>query len=287
MIDMLSSFPSPCGNEEILKKYIMKKYPVDWCEDSIGNLIYHKKGTGPKIMIYCGIDEDGFLVMNSDGTKLNFNHFGNRKIYPGTVVSFGGYKGEICSDNKEDPLKDQYIKLISNYDIKPGQNAVSDFEFYQDDDLIYAKEAAKRIALCAILNSLDIDTDKDIYFVLGVQGNNSFKGLINATNTILPEKVYAFEETTMDEMTYLLYSSGYVASENVKKHFNNIIAKIDFLLIPEVDSEKKSSAPYFNSPETYVFGIPVKFSESLRQTSNVKYIDKVSNIIILILHQED
>ena len=50
MFEMLCAIPSPCGGEDIVKKYIMQKYP-ECKEDALGNLVL-KKGEGGKRLCF-------------------------------------------------------------------------------------------------------------------------------------------------------------------------------------------------------------------------------------------
>ena len=283
MLDMLCSFPSPCGNEEVLKRYIMKKYPADWYEDSIGNLIFHKNGTKEKVMLYVSIDEDGFLVMEKTDKQVFFAHLGNKKIFPGTNITFGGYKGVVCSSDENSDNSQQYIKLIADYDIKQGYNGVADFEYYEDEGIAYTKEAANRISLNAILELIDIETEYDLYFVLGVQSNKGYKGAITAVNSIKPDIILAFEQTTLNEISYKVTANGFMINPAAKEVVEELSGKVDFSVLPEINKECKSSAAYLKSPITVVFGIPVEFSEDLRQTVKIEYKDKIKMIIKNIL----
>lgn len=279
MLDMLCSFPSPCGNEDVLKRYIVKKYPADWYEDSIGNLILHKNGTKEKIMLYVSIDEEGFLVMEKTDRKIFFAHLGNKKIFPGMNVTFGGYKGVVCNENESSDNSEQFIKLLADYDIKQGDNGVADFEYYEDEGVAYTKEAANRISLNAILELIDIETEYDLYIVLGVQSNKGYKGAITVVNSIKPDIIYAFEQTTLDEISYKVTANGFMINPVAKEIVEELSEKVDFLVLPEINKECKSSATYLKAPVTVVFGIPVEFSDNLCQTVKLENKDKIKNII--------
>ena len=283
MLDMLCSFPAPCGNEEILKKYIVRKYPADWYEDSIGNLILHKSGTKEKIMLYVSIDEDGFLVMEKQDKKIYFAQLGNKKVYPGLCVNFGGYKGVVCSTDKDTPDKNQYIELLKEYEINQCDNGVADLEYYEDEGVAYTKEAASRLALDAILDVIDIKSDYDLYIVLGVQSNKGYKGAQNAVNSIKPDKIFAFEPTSLEELSYKVTTSGFMVNPECKNFVNELSENTSITIIPEINKEGKSCAMYLKSAFTVVFGIPVGFPEDIRQTVKIEYKNEVEKLIKTIL----
>ncbi len=276
---MLCAFPAPCGNEEILKKYIVKQYPAEWEEDNIGNLIYHKKGAGKKVMLYVGIDEDAFLVMDKKDKRISFAHFGNRAVYPGEIITFGGYKGIVCAENKEKPAENQYIELIEDADVFQGYNGVFDAQCHKDESVYLAKEAGKRAALKAILSNLNVKTDYDLYIVLGVLDNNGFKGAINASNYICPDTAFCFEQSSNSEITYKLMTDGFMINSEAKQIAETVSREVSFDIVPEINKKEKSVASAINAPQTIVFGVPVKFVDSPVQTVNINTENKISEIL--------
>ena len=283
MLDMICSFPSPCGNEEILKRYIIKKYPYDWEEDNIGNLILHKANGSEKLMLYVSIDEDGFLVVENTEGKVYFSHIGDKKVFPGTCISFGGYKGVVLSDNKENPEKEQYIKTVSECEISQGQNGVADLEYYEDEGVAFTKEAANRLVLDAILDLSLVETKYDLYIVLGVQSKNLYKGIKNAVNSIKPDKVIAFEQTTQKKMSYRVTAKNFMINPECKNYLEEISQKAELTFEPEINNKVNSVAGFVECPYTLVFGIPVEFPDDLRQAVKTEYKDKVQKLLKTII----
>ena len=199
MIDMLCAVPSPCGAEELIKKYISKKVSCEYYEDGIGNLILHFGSGSKKLMIYAPIDEDSLVVMSKDKNKVSFAHLGKTKLYPGMTVSFGGYKGVICSDEKK-PTEGQYIRLLTGNNVDIGASGVLDYEFYEEDDVVFAKHAAEKAAVCAMLECEGAESIYDVYFVFGVQGSNGHKGAVAASGSIKPDITVVFEGTEKRKM---------------------------------------------------------------------------------------
>ena len=274
MLEILSALNSPCGGEEHIKKYIKTKLSGAY-EDALGNLIYRKKGGEKKLMIFCALDEDAIVVMSKKEKKVNFAHIGDKKIYPGNTVSFGGYKGIICSDNKEKPTEDMYIRLIGGVEIEDGCIGTLDGEYYEEENIAFMKEAASKTAAAAMAECADCETNYDTYLVFGVLGKKSSRGLVGAVREIKPDKTLIFEQTSKESLTVKLLASGYVCSKEAAQE----ILDIDSSVIKEVDSGEKTSASFAEAENVVCIGIPVKYADSIRQEINLNVKDKLLNII--------
>ena len=82
---------APSGYEQELRKIIMRymrRYVDEVYVDKLGNLICHKKGKGPKIMLAAHMDEIGLIVkhIKNDG-KIYFSTIGGIE----TVTLLGQY----------------------------------------------------------------------------------------------------------------------------------------------------------------------------------------------------
>ncbi len=274
MLEILSALNSPCGGEEHIKKYIKTKLP-DAYEDDLGNLIFRKKGGEKKLMVYCALDEDAIVVMSQKDKKVNFAHVGDKKIYPGAAVSFGGYKGVVCSDNKDKPQEDMYIKLIGNVEIENGTIGVLEGEYYSEENFAFMKEAASRVAASAMIECADSETVYDTCFVFGVMGKKSSRGLVAAVREIKPDKTLVFEQTEKENLTVKLLATGYVCNKELAEEF----LEIEPTLEKEVNSEEKSSAAFAESENVVCIGVPVKYPDNIRQEINLEVKDKILNII--------
>ena len=76
MIKNLCEISSPSGGEEKIKEFIiseLEEFTDIFFEDSFGNLIFIKKGSGDRICIECGIDEPFLMVSESDDENLRFS----------------------------------------------------------------------------------------------------------------------------------------------------------------------------------------------------------------------
>lgn len=288
MFEMLCAIPSPCGGEDIAKKYIMQKFP-EAKEDALGNLVLKKGGNGKKIMLFASLDEDAAVAMEieNNGKKVHFAHLGKKKVFPGQSVSFGGYTGIVCSDG-DNPEKNQYITLVDCKEgIEKGRCGV--FEADAEGDLsdenstYLAKNAANRAAISAMLK--DFSTENEVYLVFGVQSNHRDKGLVSAIETINPDEVILFEETEREKFSIKLFGKGYSAGGEVSAKVEEVFSKcgIDFEKTADAKADTKGIA--LPSGISCVVGIPVVFSDFIRQGISVKTIYDLEKFIKCYLEE--
>ncbi|MBQ7039285.1 MAG: hypothetical protein IJN39_01840 [Clostridia bacterium] len=286
MFEMLCAIPSPTGGEDIVKKYIMQKYP-ECKEDALGNLVLKKGEGGKKIMLFASLDEDAAVAMDVEGDKVNFAHLGSKKVYPGQAVSFGGYTGVVCSDD-ENPEKNQYIKLI---DCKEGieQGRCGVFEGESEGDLsdengtYLAKNAANRAVISAMLK--EFSSENEVYLVFGVQSNHRDKGLVSAIETINPDEVILFEETDSEKFEIKLFGKGYSASAKVSGKAEETFEKCGIEFEKTADAKKETKGAVLPAGISCVVGIPVKFSQFVRQGIAVKTITDLEKFVKCYLEE--
>ncbi len=289
MIDMLSIIPSPCGAEELIKKYIYKNADGKCYEDGIGNLIVRFGSGTKKLMVYASIDEDAIVVMSKDKNKVSFAHLGKTKLYPGMTVNFGGYKGVICTDDKK-PTEGQYIKMLAENNVEVGTSGVLDGEFYEEDNILFGKHIAEKTAVSVMLECVGVQCDYDVYFVFGVQGSNGHKGAIAASGSIKPDIAVVFEGTDKkddDKLTLKLLTSGYVCGEKIKSGITELCDAEKIGLTFSVDSEEKSCGDVLRCANSAVLGIPAQFMDAPSQAVNKSLCEDVKKLIIALLTKEN
>lgn len=273
MLEILTALNSPCGGEEHIKKYIKTKLSEAY-EDATGNLIFHKKGGEKKLVIFCAVDEDAVVVMSSKDKKINFAHVGDKKIHAGDTVSFGGYKGLICTDNKEKCNEDLYIKMIGDVEVENGCIGVLDGEYYEEENIAFMKEAASKLTLCSMLECAENETKFDTYFVFGVLGKKGSRGLVAVTREIKPDKVLIFEQTENEKVTVKLLASGFMSNKESAEDLASVCN-----IEKEVNSEAKTSAAFCDCADTVCVGVPVKYGDNIRQEINLEVKDRIKDII--------
>ena len=282
MFEMLCAIPSPCGGEDIAKKYIMQKFP-EAKEDALGNLVLKKGENGKKIMLFASLDEDTAVAMEieQNGKKVHFAHLGNKKIYPGQSVSFGGYIGVVCADG-DNPEKNQYITLVDCKDgIEKGRFGVfeadAEGDLTDENETYMAKNVANRAAISAMLK--DFSTTNEVYLVLGVQSNHRDKGLVSAIETINPDEVILFEETSSEKFSLKLFGKGYTAGGEISAKVEEAFSKCGIEFEKTADAKEETKGIALPSGISCVVGVPVMFSDFIRQGISVKTIYDLEKIV--------
>jgi len=277
MLDILCQLSAPCGNEETIKKYIKTK--IDAKEDSIGNLINIKNGGCQKVMVFCPIDEDALTAMSIDDNKVYVSHQGKQKLPLGGLVSFGGYMGVLQAKDSTKPTENLYVQMLKKGFENVGAAGVMCAEYVTEDEIIFAKDAAEKIALSAMMKCTDCETDYTLVFVFGVQSKNNNKGAIVASRDKQPDFVLAFEKTKQETLTYKAAAKGFIISNKAKEKIEGVCHRLGIEIKPEADTEAQSSAAAFSSPNTVVIGVPVRFYDEIRQATDIKYEEILQKII--------
>ena len=254
---MISAIPSPSGSEEIIKKFLKKLINVETYEDSIGNLVVHKSGTGKKVMLICGIDEDAIVALSQEKDKIYFNHLGNKKLYPGTLVSINASDGYICAKDDKIPLENQYIGMVSDDEVTPGTSGVIFSEYFEDDNYIKGSRIGKVCVINEMITLANNYTGElDLYIVFEVQSLFNHKGALVASNIINPEFTITFEEIESGDKDLLLIKAakGYISPQNGESFFEKAELK------PYADTDLEITASFVKNSVVSVVGVPVKFA---------------------------
>ena len=268
MIDMLSMIDAPCSLEGSILKFIQTKLNADCSFDGIGNLIAHKKGNGKKIMFYTSVDEDSFIVLTRDKRKINFAHKGDKKLNKGDLLSFNGYLA-VADDDKS-------CTLLKEYDINTSDVGCFQAPAYEDDDIILAKEAASKLAISAMCQASEENSDFDVYFVFGINSKMRNIGLAASVNSIAPDELIVFEETEKDteKLCIKFLTKGFSSNRELAE---KLIDKYELEII--INSEDNSAGSVANCEKSAVIGIPVENKELSRQKTNTKLKDNILNLI--------
>ena len=276
MLDMLCALPCPCGEEDITKKYIMKKYP-DCKTDELGNLIREIGEGNKKIFVYSALDEDTFTALSVKENKVYFAHLGKRKIYPGQTVSFGGYTGVIQEEGD-----DKYIELIDCEDgIEIGRCGVFEGDFEGDleneNSTLLGKNIASRTATSAMLGTENASAKTILAF--GVQSNHKNKGLSALINTIEADEYLAFEESDSEEITLKVLGRGYSGAEDLILKAEEILNKSEIPFVKTADNKENTLGAVLPWGKSLVIGIPVKFKDCIRQGIKVKTVQNIRKFV--------
>ncbi|MEW9097376.1 MAG: M42 family metallopeptidase [Clostridiaceae bacterium] len=225
LLEKLSNASGPSGYEGEVRNIIkeeVKKYVDEVIVDRMGNIIAHKKGKGPKIIIDAHMDEVGFIITgyNEDGT-LRFYSLGgiNSKIPPAKVVLVGknGIPGVIgikpihlqSKEEKEKVMSysDYCIDIGSNSKdetkkiINLGEYAVFSTRFGKfGDDLVKGKAFDDRMGCSVLIEVLKEQYNCDIYGVFNVQEEVGERGAYTSAYKIKPDIGIVLEGTVCADM---------------------------------------------------------------------------------------
>lgn len=208
----------PSGDESAVADMIeslAKPYADDIRRDVMGNLIVHKKGSGPRIMFAAHMDSIGFIVsfVEEDG-KLRFGRLGGLDPYACiyTPVRFkNGVKGVIAADEDADEkklaLNDLYIDIgaksreEAEKQVKLGDTAIYAAPAIDLGNRISSPYLDNRICCVSLLMALEglKETKNDVYFVFTVQEELGLRGAGPAAYGIDPKYGIAVDITVGDE----------------------------------------------------------------------------------------
>ena len=225
LLDKLTSASGPSGYEGEVRKIIkdeISSFVDELKVDKMGNIIAHKKGNGPKVMIAAHMDEVGFIITgyNSDGT-LKFSGLGgvNPLSMPSKLVFIGEEKiqgiigakaihlqskderkkaftyGNCCIDIGA-KSKDEAMKMIDL-----GEFVVFDNEYdCFGDKLIKGKAFDDRMGCLVLIQALKEDYNCDLYCVFNVQEQGGERGAYVSAFNVKPDVAIVLEGTICADM---------------------------------------------------------------------------------------
>jgi len=188
---------------------------ADYCDemtcDGLGNLIVHKKGEGPKLMLAAHMDQIGFIATSTDDNGfVRFAPVGGLSVLDcvhRAVVFENGVRGVVCSEEKvkraELKLADFYIDIGANdkraadKPVKIGDCARYDEEIKEVQGGYFGPYMDDR-AGCAVLISALKRIKKsayDLYFVFTVQEEVGLRGARTSAYLIEPDYAVAVDVT--------------------------------------------------------------------------------------------
>jgi endoglucanase len=225
LLEALSNASGVSGYEGEVRNIIkeeVKKYVDEVIVNRMGNIIAHKKGNGPKIIIDAHMDEVGFIITgyNEDGT-LRFHSLGgiNNKIPPAKVVFIGknritgviGIKPIHLQNKKEKEKCMSYseycIDIGANSKeetkrlVKLGDNVVFNTMFSEfGKGLIKGKAFDDRIGCAILIEVLKENFNCDIYGTFNVQEEVGERGAYTSSFAINPDIGIVIEGTVCADM---------------------------------------------------------------------------------------
>ncbi len=219
-LQTLNACHGPSGDEgEVAEALTRLCAPyVDDCRvDTLGNLIAHKAGPGPKVLFAAHMDSVGLIVTHiEDKGFLRFGRLGG--ITPGgalhTPVRFrSGIKGLVAAEqgvtHKVLTPDDLYIDIgAADRAEAEGMVSLGDTAVY--DAPVFAAGAHKivspyldnRVSCAALLMAMEAVTrhENDLYFVFTAQEELGLRGARTAAFGIDPDYAIAVDVTACDDV---------------------------------------------------------------------------------------
>ncbi len=212
-ITKLTTIYGPSGREMAVAEAVAemaKPYVDEVTVDVLGNVIAHKKGSGPKLMFAAHMDSIGFIAsyIESDGSVrvgrvggvrpnavINMPvRFANGVM--GTVRSSGKAKGDLTFDDLYLDIgatsKEEALSMISL-----GDMAVYATTPFQAGNCVVTPYLDDRVACAVLLAAMERmgESDNDLYFVFTVQEEVGTRGATTAAYGVEPDYGVALDVT--------------------------------------------------------------------------------------------
>lgn len=218
-LQRLNACHGPSGDEgEVaqLLKELGAPYADDCRFDTMGNLILHKKGPGPRVMLAAHMDSLGLIVTHIEDTGfVRFGKIGG--IQPTsllhTPVRFkNGVYGVVSlskkAEKKEAALTDFYLDIgaksldEARAKVQIGDTAVTCTPVYSMGERVAAPYMDNRISCLVLIDVLSRlgKHENDLYFVFTVQEELGLRGAKTAAFAIDPDYGLAVDITLGDEL---------------------------------------------------------------------------------------
>lgn len=217
-IKTLCQTHGPSGDESPISQVIEKlaaPYVDEITRDVMGNLICHKKGSGPRVMFAAHMDSIGLVAthIEEDG-YIHVGAIGGvhaDKVLHAPVRFKNGTCGLLCAPKGEDVSKLKASDLLidvgaSNREeaeklVKVGDVAVYATNTVQAGNRVISPYLDDRIACLILLQAMEKlgETDNDLYFVFTVQEEVGTRGAKTSAWSIDPDYGIAVDVTPSDD----------------------------------------------------------------------------------------
>ena len=208
----------PSGDEGGIRQVIMdlaKPWADEMKVDVLGNLIVHKQGQGPKVLLSAHMDSIGFIVTHIE--KEGFLRVGrlggiSPKEAAYTPVRFrNGVRGVVVPEEKADfgklKLDECYIDIGAKDDttaasmVQVGDSAVYDSPVFQSGSKVVSPYLDNRISCAILLSVLErlSQVPNDLYLLFSVQEEVGLRGAKTAAWSVAPDYALAVDVTDVDD----------------------------------------------------------------------------------------
>lgn len=219
LLNTINAAHGPSGDESAVADVIEKlatPYADEITRDTMGNLIVHKRGSGPKLMFSAHMDSIGLIATHI--TKEGFIRCGRlggvdpKEIAFTTVRFKNGVRGVFAKEEKAEfgklKLDECYIDIGAAGEdeakklVRVGDTAVYDVPAYYNGCKVVSPYMDNRISCAVLLKALgNLDTcTNDCYFVFSVQEEVGLRGAKTAAYGIDPDYGIAVDVTGVDDV---------------------------------------------------------------------------------------
>ena len=218
LIQTLVRAHGPSGDEGEVRELIASlaaPHADEITTDAMGNLIVHKKGAGPRVMLCAHMDSIGFVVTHfEENGFLRVGKLGGvspkEAVY--TPIRFrGGLRGVLAPEEKADfgKLKlDECFLDVGAADeaaarrlAQVGDAAVYDAPCFVSGDRVTSPYLDNRISCAVLLQVLERagESPNDLYFVFSAQEEVGLRGAKTAAWAVEPDYALAVDVTDVDD----------------------------------------------------------------------------------------
>jgi len=214
LLTKLTAIYGPSGQEQAVAQFITdyaKPYADEITTDVMGNLIVHKKGSGPKLMFAAHMDSIGLVAtyIDEDGS-VRFGKLGGvvpKNIRNAPVRFKNGVVGAVKVHGKADEdhltLDDLYLDIgASSREEAQGMVRLGDVAVYATQTVkaggrVISPYLDNRVSCAVLLKALEQvkSRENDLYFVFTVQEELGLRGAKTAAYGVDPEYAVAVDVT--------------------------------------------------------------------------------------------
>ena len=217
-IKVLTQAYGPSGDEGAVRQTIAQlaaPYADEVKEDTLGNLIVHKKGPGAKVLLAAHMDSIGFIVTHIE--KEGFLRVGRlggvspkEAVY--TPVRFkNGTLGVVAPEEKAEfgklKLDECYLDIgaqdeeAAKATVQVGDTAVYHSPVERNGCKVISPYLDNRVSCAILLSVLERLTScpNDLYLVFTVQEEVGLRGAKTAAWSIAPDYALAVDVTDVDD----------------------------------------------------------------------------------------
>lgn len=224
-LEELSNLYGVSGDEGRVRRYLKDRLAglegLTMKTDTMGSLIVHRRGDGPRVMVCAHMDEVGFLIRGALDNGLLF--YDQKGIDPRVAVSKRVAVGKaelpgvigakaIHLQTREElkkalPHEELFIDIGARNKeealelVKPGESACFTTKFGRlGENIVKGKALDDRVGCAVLLELLENTYECDFYGVFTVQEELGLRGAQAAVYTVAPQVALVLEATTANDL---------------------------------------------------------------------------------------